>query len=60
MSRDLSPIDQLWIRDYCDEFLKVATRLPSGALRDVVLRRIECVHDLVEAWQKRNTPMDKR
>lgn len=53
-NRDLSPIDQQWIQHYCDEFLKIAPQLPEGAMRDAILRRVECCMDLLEAWQKRN------
>jgi hypothetical protein len=58
--RDRSPVDQRWIQHYCDEFLKVAGDIPEGQMRDSVLRRVECVMDLLEAWQKRNIPIDKR
>jgi len=58
--KDLSPIDQMWIKNYCDEFLKIAVKLDNGPFKDTILRRIECVQDLTEAWQKRNIPMDKR
>lgn len=54
--KDHSPIDQQWIKHYCDEFLKVAQMIPEGTFRDAVLRRVECVMDLLEAWQKRNEP----
>ncbi len=50
---DRSPIDQQWIQRYCDTLLEAAKRLDHGAMRDAVLRRVECVMDLVEAWQKR-------
>lgn len=56
MSRDRAPIDQDWIRQYCDEFLKVSTRLPMGPMQDAVLRRVECAMDLLEAWQRRREP----
>lgn len=58
--RDRSPIDQQWIQHYCDEFLKIAPSLPEGPFRDAVLRRVECVMDMLEAWQKRNVPFEKR
>jgi hypothetical protein len=58
--RDRSPIDQKWVQAYCDVLLKLAEELPQGLLRDATLRRIECVMDLVEAWQKRNLPMEER
>jgi hypothetical protein len=58
--RDRSPIDQQWIQKYCDEFLKVAGSIPEGVMRDAVLRRVEYVMDLLESWQNRNLPMDKR
>lgn len=51
--RDRSPIDQQWIQRYCDELLKVAPQIPEGAFRDAILRRAECVMDLVDAWQTR-------
>lgn len=57
---DRAPIDQDWIRTYCDEFLRIAPQIPAGPFRDAILRRVECVMDLLEAWQKRNLPMDKR
>lgn len=60
MTPDISPIDQQWINKYCDEFLKIAETMPTGSFRDSILRRVECVMDLVEAWQKRNIPLDKR
>lgn len=59
-TKDLSPIDQQWINNYVGEFLKVADSIPHGVLRDAVLRRVECVMDLVELWQKRNMPREKR
>jgi hypothetical protein len=49
-------LDQRWIQNYCDQFLKVAERLPAGPMRDAVLRRVECAMDLLEAWQLRNAP----
>lgn len=55
-----TPIDQMWIQHYCDEFLKIAPKLPEGPMRDAVLRRVECAMDLLEAWQKRNIPMAQR
>lgn len=54
--RDRSPIDQRWIQKYCDEFLQIAGNLSDGLLKDAVLRRVECVMDLLEAWQTRNQP----
>ena len=30
--------------------------LEARAFKDAILRRVECVQDLVEAWQKRNEP----
>lgn len=60
MNRDPSPIDQKWIQDYCDQFLSVVKDIPTGPFRDAVLHRIECIMDLLEAWQKRNLPMNKR
>lgn len=60
MEKDRSPIDQRWIQTYCDEFMKVGDSLPEGLLKQAVIRRIECVMDLVEAWQKRNIPIDRR
>ena len=59
-TRDRLPIDQEWIQRYCDEFLKIAPMIPEGPMRDAVLRRVECAMDLLEAWQKRNLPMDAR
>lgn len=53
---DRSPIDQQWIQRYCDEFIKIADKLPEGLLKQAVLRRVECVMDLTEGWQKRNEP----
>ena len=58
--RDRAPIDQRWIQQYCDEFLKIAPRLPEGPMRDAVLRRVECVMDLLDAWQRRNWPLEER
>lgn len=54
--RDRAPIDQQWMQRYCDEFLKIADAQPDGRLRDAILRRVECVMDLLEAWQTRNHP----
>ena len=54
--RDRSPVDQKWIQHYCDEFLKITGELPPGPLKDAVLRRVECVMDLLDAWQTRNEP----
>jgi hypothetical protein len=53
LERDTSPIDQRWINDYCGQWLKIAERLPTGAMRDAALLRAEYVMDLVEAWQER-------
>lgn len=39
---------------YLDQHLELAKQLPAGPFRDAVLRRVECVQDLVEAWQRRN------
>ena len=51
--RDRSPIDQQWVQGYCETLVKAAERFPQGAMRDAILRRAECVMDLVEAWQER-------
>ena len=59
-TKDRAPIDQQWIQDYCDQLIAVAQRLGPGVMQDTTLRRIECVMDLVEAWQKRNWPIDQR
>ena len=53
---DRSPIDQQWIQNYCDEFLRVSAALPPGIYQDALLRRVECVLDLLEAWQNRRRP----
>lgn len=45
-------IPQSWIKNYVDQLLSVAKELPTGPLRDALLRRAECVMDLVEAWSK--------
>lgn len=58
--RDRSPIDQRWVQDYCDAIMASAQQLEPGVFRDALLRRVECAMDLVEAWQKRNLPMDQR
>jgi len=60
MERDRSPIDQDWIRNYCDEFMKIAIKLDNGPFKDAILRRVECVQDLVDAWQQRNVPINQR
>jgi hypothetical protein len=57
---DRSPIDQQWIQRYCDTLLEAATKLSDGIFKDAILRRVECAMDLVEAWQKRNLPMEER
>ena len=57
--RDRTPIDQIWLQYYCDEFLKIATQMGDGAMKDAVLRRVECVMDVLEAWQLRNVPIDQ-
>ena len=59
-ARDHSPIEQDWVRDYCDQFMRIAAELPPSPFRDAVLRRVECVQDLVEAWQKRHWPVEER
>lgn len=56
MEKDYSPIEQEYVKNYCDEFLKVAVKLNDGPFKDAILRRVECVQDLVEAWQKRKHP----
>lgn len=58
--RDRSPIDQKWVQDYCDEFIRVGNMLPEGAFKSAVFKRVEIVMDLMDAWQKRKWPMDKR
>jgi hypothetical protein len=60
MERDRSPIDQKWVQNYCDEFLKVAAQMPEGAFKATILRRVECCMDLLDAWQKRQWPMEER
>ncbi len=56
---DRSPIDQQWIQHYCDELLRAAGDIPVGNFRDAILRRAECVMDLLEEWQKRDWPKGK-
>jgi len=58
--RDRAPIDQQWVQSYVDQFLKISEQLPAGLLRDAVLRRVESVMDLLEAWQTRNNPLEPR
>lgn len=59
--KDRAPIDQAWIRDYCDHFIEIAQQLPPNSpLREAVLLRVEYLQDLVEVWQLRNVPMDER
>lgn len=59
--RDRSAIDQQWIRDYCDQLLKVAATFdkhsPTVA---AVVQRVDHIHDLVDSWQQRNIPIDQR
>lgn len=58
--RDRAPIDQQWVRDYCDQFLKIAGSFSlNNPMREAVARRVEHVQDLVEAWQKRNWPREE-
>lgn len=58
--RDRAPIDQPWLQRYCDEFLKIAATMPDGVMKDTILRRVECVMDVLDAWQLRNIPIDQR
>lgn len=59
--RDRSAIDQKWIRDYCDQLLKVAASLgPNSPMAASVVQRVDHIHDLVDAWQQRNIPIDER
>jgi hypothetical protein len=58
--RDRNPVDQQWVQHYCDEFLKIAARLDDGLLKNAVLLRVEHAMDLLDAWQKRNWPIDQR
>ena len=61
MNKDLSPIDQKWISNYCDLLINIAKQMPTDSiLRVATERRIECVMDLVEAWQNRNNPLEAR
>ena len=48
-----SPIDQKWIMNYCDSLLQLIAKLPveENVMRDTLLRRVECVMDLLTAWQ---------
>ena len=56
--RDRSPIDQDWIRDYCDQFLRIGNSFSlSNPMRPAIALRIEHIQDLVEAWQRRNQPL---
>ena len=57
MEKDLSPIDQEWINQYVGDLLKAGNNLAPGPFQDAVLRRAECVMDLVEAWRIRNNPL---
>jgi hypothetical protein len=60
IDRDRAPMDQRWVQQYCDEFLKITATLPEGLLKQATLRRVECVMDLLDAWQKRNWPLEAR
>lgn len=60
MNRDLSPINQKWLMDYCNKFTYIAGNMPDGGLKEALLRRVECVLDVLEAWQLRNVPIDQR
>lgn len=60
MNRDRSPIDQQWVRGYCDRLTKVVEVMPDGPYKDAVLHRVECVMDLLEAWQKREWTAGER
>jgi hypothetical protein len=58
--KDYSDIPQEWIREYTNQFLKIAVDMPQGLFKDAILRRVECCQDLVKAYQERNIPMEKR
>lgn len=60
MIKDDSPINQAWIKEYVDQCIKISGTLPHGPMRDSVLRRVDYVMDLVEAWQKRHWPAEQR
>ncbi len=60
-NRDFTnPIEQIWIKLYCDQLIELAQKLPVGVMRDATLLRVAHVQDLVEAWQKRNMPREER
>jgi hypothetical protein len=47
----MNAIPDAWIKQYVDQLLAVAERLPHGPMRDAVLLRIDHVLDLVKAWR---------
>lgn len=51
--RDRTPMDQRWVQNYVEQLQNAAAKFPPGAMQDALLRRVEAVMDLVEAWQKR-------
>lgn len=48
-------IDQQWIKEYIDQLLDLAGKLPEGPMKQATLLRVDHVMDLVEAWRKRPT-----
>lgn len=49
-----------WIRYYTDQYLKIIKVHPKSGMDAAILERVNHIYDLVEAYNKRNTPIDKR
>lgn len=47
------PVDQDWIKRYVDQLLELASKLPTGPMRDACLLRADHVMDLVKSWQEK-------
>ncbi len=58
-TRDKRPVDQRWVRDYCDMLMRIASPMPEDKAKEALLRRAEYVTDMLEAWQIRNLPKDQ-
>lgn len=49
-----------WIRYYTDQYLKIIKDHPKSGMDAVIIERVNHIYDLVEAYKKRNIPIDKR
>jgi hypothetical protein len=46
-------ISEDWIKKYVARLVEAASHIPASAMRDAILRRVDAITDLMQAWRQR-------